>query len=64
MFAQMWQFGCCLYLLCTGFDLFEVDKQENVRREELQRIADWNDDEKERKMARIMPGWPSLLVKR
>ena len=51
-----------LYVLCTGFPLFTVDNQENVRPEELQKIAAWDDDEKARKMAIITRGWPQRLI--
>ena len=51
-----------LYVLCTGFPLFTVDNQENVRQEELQKIAAWDDDEKARKMAIITKGWPQRLI--
>jgi len=59
---QMWQFGCLLYVLCTGFSLFTVDNQENVRPEELHKIAAWDDDEKAHKMASIGKGWPRRLI--
>ena len=51
-----------LYVLCTGFPLFTVDNQENVRPEELQKIAAWGDDEKAHKMAIITKGWPQRLI--
>ena len=58
----MWQFGCLLYVLCTGFSLFTVDNQENVRPEELHKIAAWDDEEKAHKMASIGKGWPRRLI--
>jgi len=39
-----------------------VDNQENVRTEELQKIAAWANDEKAHKMAMITKGWPQRLI--
>lgn len=59
---QMWQYGCLLYLLSTGYSLFTTDNQENVAPDELQKIAAWEVQEKKAKLAKVGKGWPRRLL--
>ena len=59
---DMWCYGCLLYYLCTGKQLFDVDTREEVDDHELLEIRDWNDGLKREKLSRVDPGWPVQLL--
>jgi len=41
---DMWCFGVLLYKLCTGFDLFKVNNQEEVNDTVLMKIKSWTEE--------------------
>jgi len=48
---DMWCFGVLVYKLCTGFDLFMVDNQEEAN--DLTKIINWNEGSLEKKLENI-----------
>lgn len=60
---DMWCFGCLLYYLCTGIQLFNVDVREDIADEpDLTTLAAWPADVKTSKLRKISHGWPKALL--
>ena len=59
---DMWSFGCLLFKLCTGRQLFDVDTREHVEDNELCKIMCWDSVALQKSLKIIPPraGWQGL----
>jgi len=47
---DIWSFGVVLYHLCTGRSLWQCDQNDNLSREDLEKLAKWSREDVERRL--------------